>query len=184
MYINEDAVKSSKRIVYAEVGMGVALIVFMVWGGMVSTEAGEVIVLVNVFLFPIVIPFFILGIKRCLMHTELKKYRDIMKQNSVMSYIEIGKMLGKSADEVSKDFEWLNANNILDDTYVDSKNYKIYFGRSSFAKNKDGNFVQIEPKPLIAHVCKFCCGVTMIEKGKVGICDWCNGPIGEEDDDK
>ena len=101
-----------------------------------------------------------------------------------MSFVEIGKKLGKPADDVLKDFEWMDANNILDNTYVDSRNYQVYFGCSPFVKNKDKKAIQGVSKSMVAHICPFCCGMTMIEKGKDGICDWCRGPIGDEDDDK
>lgn len=184
MYINNDAVKSSRRIIYAEVGIGIALIAFMIWLGIFVLEDSGDMTVINIFLFPLIVPFYVAAVKRWVMHAELKSYSQIMKKNSVMSFVEIGKKLGKPADDVLKDFEWMDANNILDNTYVDSRNYQVYFGCSPFAKNKDKKAIQGVSKSMVAHICPFCCGMTMIEKGKDGICDWCRGPIGDEDDDK
>ena len=171
MYINEDAVKSSKRIIYVAVGFGIVVIAFLFWlNAFVSTYSGYVTIL-NMFLMPVAVFSISAGLKRGLMHTELNNYRAIIGMKPVMSFMEIGEQVGRSPEDVFRDFEWMNGNNFFENVYIDHKKYCITFG---ILPNKG---VKAVKKQMIAHICEYCCGTTMIEKGKDGVCDWCRGPI-------
>lgn len=177
MYINEDAIKSSKRIIYIEVGTGIAVALILLWVNLFDVTREWHITLLNMFFLPVTAFLIPAGIKRKVMHIEFENYRGIIGTRPVMSFKEIGKMVGRIPEEVFKDFEWMNANDFFQNTYFDFHKYQVYFGCMPYGKSKKEIEELSKEKQMVAHICKFCCGVTMIEKGKGGICDWCHGPI-------
>ena len=83
--------------------------------------------------------------------------------------------------QIAKDCEWFIKKNFFIDAYVDHEQKAIVFKEAydRYVWQKRREEQQKKKIVYVSMVCKCCNGITKLEKGKIGTCDYCGAPIGE-----
>lgn len=122
---------------------------------------------------------------------EFKKYFAVVS-NSPDGYIpDIAASLGISEGIVKEKLELMIGNKYFSDAYIDLKSncfvmrnnqktnsiaeQQIHMDMQAYSSVKDSQHAE-----MIAVKCNSCGGITIIQKGKFGECDYCGSPIKSE----
>ena len=97
----------------------------------------------------------------------------------MISLEEIAQKTSETESHVERSLKWLIKKNFFTDAYINYDEKSLVF-KEAFEKamvEKENEEIRKSQIEYISVVCSCCSGVTKVEKGKSGICEYCGAPL-------